>query len=133
VTAEPVVSGWCDARFAAVRSEFTTNFRERGELGGAVCLSVRGRVVASLWGGWRDSAQRQPWTADTLVNVFSVGKGPLPAGSGRRCFGHFGAGGSVGFADPDTGLAFGYVTCQMGPRRRHLRNRALLDASYGGL
>jgi CubicO group peptidase (beta-lactamase class C family) len=97
VTAEPVVSGWCDPRFAAVRSEFTSNFRERGELGGAVCVSVRGRVVASLWGGWRDSAQRQPWTADTLVNVFSVGKGLLAACAVRLI--------GDGRLDPDAAVA----------------------------
>ena len=83
MTAEPVISGWCDPRFAAVRSEFTANFLERGELGGAVSVSVRGRVVANLCGGWRDSARQQPWTADTLVNVFSVGKGLLAACAAR--------------------------------------------------
>jgi CubicO group peptidase (beta-lactamase class C family) len=53
-----------------------------------------------------------------------------PLGRGPRCFGHFGAGGSVGFCDPDAGLAFGYVTNQMGPRWRNPRNRALMDACY---
>jgi CubicO group peptidase (beta-lactamase class C family) len=83
MTTEPTVSGWCDPRFAAVRSEFTANFRDRGELGGAVCASVHGRVVVNLCGGWRDPARRQPWTADTLVNVFSVGKGLLAACAAR--------------------------------------------------
>ncbi len=83
MTTDPAVSGWCDPRFAAVRSEFTTNFRERGELGAAVCVSVGGRVVVNLCGGWRDAARRQPWTADTLVNVFSVGKGLLAACAAR--------------------------------------------------
>lgn len=32
---------------------------------------------------------------------------------GPRSFGHFGAGGSVGWADPDAGLAFGYVMNRM--------------------
>lgn len=32
---------------------------------------------------------------------------------GPRSFGHYGAGGSVGFADPDRGLAAGYVMNQM--------------------
>jgi CubicO group peptidase (beta-lactamase class C family) len=83
VATEPVISGWCDPRFTAVRGEFTTNMRERGELGGAVCVCVRGRVVANLHGGWRDLSRRQPWTADTLVNVFSVGKGLLAACAAR--------------------------------------------------
>jgi CubicO group peptidase (beta-lactamase class C family) len=83
MTTEPAVSGWCDPGFAAVRSEFTANFRERGELGAAVCVSVHGRVVVNLCGGWLDSARSQPWTADTLVNVFSVGKGLLAACAAR--------------------------------------------------
>ena len=32
---------------------------------------------------------------------------------GPRSFGHFGAGGSVGWADPDAELAFGYVMNRM--------------------
>jgi CubicO group peptidase (beta-lactamase class C family) len=64
---------------------------------------------------------------------FQLTHAERPLGRGPRCFGHFGAGGSVGFCDPDTGLAFGYVTSQLGPRWRNPRNRALMDASYAGL
>jgi CubicO group peptidase (beta-lactamase class C family) len=97
MTTELAVSGWCDPRFAAVRSEFAANFRERGELGGAVCVSVGGRVVVNLCGGWRDSARRQPWTADTLVIVFSVGKGLLAACAARLS--------GEGRLDPDATVA----------------------------
>jgi CubicO group peptidase (beta-lactamase class C family) len=69
--------GWCDPRFAAVQDEFRRNFRERGELGAAVCITLDGIVVADLWGGWADEQLRRPWSPDTLVNVFSVGKGLL--------------------------------------------------------
>ena len=33
--------------------------------------------------------------------------------AGERSFGHYGAGGSVGFADPDRAMSFGYVMNQM--------------------
>jgi CubicO group peptidase (beta-lactamase class C family) len=70
------MAGWCDPRFAALREAFAANFAERGEIGAAVCLSVRGTTVADLWGGVAGSG---PWQRDTLVNVFSVGKGLIAA------------------------------------------------------
>jgi CubicO group peptidase (beta-lactamase class C family) len=33
--------------------------------------------------------------------------------AGRRSFGHPGAGGSLGYADPDLGIGYGYVMNQM--------------------
>lgn len=54
-------------------------------------------------------------------------------GSGTRSFGHFGAGGSLGFADPDARLAFGYAMNRSGPRWQNPRNRALIDALYRSL
>jgi CubicO group peptidase (beta-lactamase class C family) len=43
-------------------------------------------------------------------------------------FGHFGAGGSLGFADPDARIGFGYVMNRSGPRWQNPRVRGLLDA-----
>ena len=42
-----------------------------------------GRVVVDLWGGWADQAAARPWRPDTLVNVFSVGKGLIAACAAR--------------------------------------------------
>ena len=68
------LSGFCDPRFEGVRAAFTANFRERGEPGAAVCVSVGGKPVVDLWGGYADIANTRAWQQDTLVNVFSVGK-----------------------------------------------------------
>ncbi|MER6184785.1 serine hydrolase domain-containing protein [Streptomyces sp. NPDC001652] len=71
------VQGHCDERFAAVRVAFEENFRERGELGAAVAVTVGGRTVVDLWGGWADAARTRAWERDTLVNVWSTSKGPV--------------------------------------------------------
>jgi len=47
---------------------------------------------------------------------FQLTQPERPIGPGQAMFGHFGAGGSLGFADPENGVAFGYVMNQMGPR-----------------
>jgi CubicO group peptidase (beta-lactamase class C family) len=52
--------------------------------------------------------------------------GPSP-----RALGHWGAGGATGFADPEAGLAFGYVTGDMAAGMgSSKRARALVAALY---
>jgi len=64
---------------------------------------------------------------------FQLTRPEAPFGTRPRSFGHFGAGGAVGFADPDARLAFAYVMNQPGPRWRNPRNRSLIDALYASL
>jgi CubicO group peptidase (beta-lactamase class C family) len=54
-------------------------------------------------------------------------------GPNPTSFGHFGTGGAVGFADPDAGVAFGYVMNHVIPRWQSTRNRALIDEVYKSL
>ena len=61
---------------------------------------------------------------------FQLTQPERPLGPNPRSFGHFGAGGSLGFADPDAGIAFGYVMNRAGPRWQNPRVRALVDALY---
>lgn len=70
----PEIHGWCDERFAGVRNALAQNFREHGEVGAAVAISIDGALVVDLWAGWMDRARTRAWQRDTLVNVFSVGK-----------------------------------------------------------
>ncbi len=49
-------------------------------------------------------------------------------------FGHVGAGGSVGFADPEAGMSFGYSMNRMGPGLMlNERGQSLVDAAYRSL
>ena len=73
MTDNPEINGVCDARFAAVRAALAHNFREHGELGAAVAVTVDGRFVVDLWAGWGNEGRSRPWQRDTLVDVFSVG------------------------------------------------------------
>lgn len=53
---------------------------------------------------------------------------------GEHAFGHVGAGGSIGFADPSLGLAFGYTMNRMGPGiLLNERGQSLVDATYAVL
>ncbi len=64
---------------------------------------------------------------------FQLTQPERPLGPSPRAFGHFGAGGALGFCDPDAGVAFGYVINTMGPRWQNPRNRGLIDALYASL
>lgn len=64
---------------------------------------------------------------------FQLTQPERPLGPNQGAFGHFGAGGSLGFCDPQAGIAFAYVANDMGPRWQNPRNRALIDAVYASL
>jgi CubicO group peptidase (beta-lactamase class C family) len=61
---------------------------------------------------------------------FQLTQPERPLGPNPGAFGHFGAGGSLAFCDPQAGIAFGYMTNDMGPRWQNPRNRALINAVY---
>ena len=69
------IQGICEPNFRAVRQEFERNFRERGEVGASVCVTVRGQIVVNLWGGAARLETGTPWTEDTVSLVFSCTKG----------------------------------------------------------
>ena len=54
---------------------FLQNFEKFGELGAAVSVWQNGKPIVDLYGGFRDVHRDQPWTADTLVLVWSATKG----------------------------------------------------------
>ena len=66
--------------------------------------------------------------ANKIVEERLAKLGPNP-----RAFGHPGAGGSVGLADPETRVGFGYVMNQFGSRFADTRATRLVDAVYASL
>ena len=135
---------------------------EGKELGAGVAVTLDGRLVVDLRGGYVDHQRTRSWQKNTLVNVYSTTKGmtaacvhrlvdqsvldldrkishywpefgcnskeeicfglgfmmPVPGatmGPNVKAFGHPGMGGSLGFADPEARIGFGYVMNLSGP------------------
>ncbi len=80
----------------------------------------------------RVSANCQVLHADLAFGLgFMLPSEEVSFGPGANSFGHPGAGGAIGFADPDRRLGFGFVSNKLG---QHLlidpRARRLIDATY---
>jgi CubicO group peptidase (beta-lactamase class C family) len=73
-TANPVVKGETDDRFAGLRAEFQRQLDSGEELGASIAVVDRGKPVVDLWGGFREVERTSPWTRDTIVNVWSITK-----------------------------------------------------------
>jgi CubicO group peptidase (beta-lactamase class C family) len=56
-----------------------------------------------------------------------------PLGPNAESFGHYGNGGSLGFADPEAEIVFAYVMNRPGDRWQTTRTQALIDALYACL
>lgn len=64
---------------------------------------------------------------------FQLAQPGRPLGPHAEAFGHYGYGGSLGFADPVGQVAFGFVTNLPGERWQTPRTQALVDAVYASL
>lgn len=63
-----------DPAFRRVGERFAACLAD-AELGAALAVTVDGRPVVDLWGGWMDRSRRVPWRRDTLCCAFSATKG----------------------------------------------------------
>ncbi|HSJ02821.1 MAG TPA: serine hydrolase domain-containing protein, partial [Verrucomicrobium sp.] len=59
----------------ALRPIFERNFLERGEIGASVSVFLDGQELANLSGGFCEKEKLHPWTAETLVPIWSATKG----------------------------------------------------------
>jgi CubicO group peptidase (beta-lactamase class C family) len=75
MTAKTKIHGNCDPEFLRVKAVFEELFEKGKELGAGIVVSIDGKPVVDLWGGYADRKRSQPWQKDTLVNVYSTTKG----------------------------------------------------------
>ncbi|HYR39226.1 MAG TPA: serine hydrolase domain-containing protein [Methylomirabilota bacterium] len=102
-----------------------------GELGGAHVLSPEMIARATEQQVYGDDIVLQRPTRFGLGFQLTMAERPL--GPSPRAFGHFGAGGSLGFADPDARVAFGYAMNQGRGGWQHKHVRHLIDLVYATL
>ncbi len=102
-----------------------------GELGGAHVLSPEMIARATEQQVYGDDIVLQRPTRFGLGFQLTMAERPL--GPSTRAFGHFGAGGSLGFADPDARVAFGYAMNQGRGGWQHKHVRHLIDLVYATL
>lgn len=68
------VEGFCDARFEKIKQMLEENIASGEELGASIVISVDGKPVVDIWGGYFDEARTKPWEKDTITNVWSSTK-----------------------------------------------------------
>ena len=70
----PEIHGHCAPRFEPLRRALAEILAGGTEVGAALAVYVDTDAVIDLWGGHADAAKTRPWTADTIVNLYSIGK-----------------------------------------------------------
>jgi CubicO group peptidase (beta-lactamase class C family) len=68
------VQGFADTRFGAVRDCFADVVRAQPGTGAGFAAWCDGRLTVDLWCGYADAALSRPWSADSLVQPYSVSK-----------------------------------------------------------
>ena len=124
----PSTNGHGNARAV---SRFYAALSDDGDLDGVHILSpamVEMAIAEQVYG--EDLVLQRP----TRFGLgFQLTMAERPLGPGPRSFGHFGAGGSLGFADPDARVAVAYAMNQGRGGWQHQHVRHLIDLVYEAL
>ena len=69
-----VIDGFCEERFKSVKEVFQSNFDDNLEAGASFAVTLNGKHVVDLWGGYANAAKTKEWKKNTIVNVYSTTK-----------------------------------------------------------
>ena len=68
------IEGFCEERFKSVKEVFQSNFDDNLEVGASFAVTLNGKHVVDLWGGYANATKTKRWKKDTIVNVYSTTK-----------------------------------------------------------
>jgi CubicO group peptidase (beta-lactamase class C family) len=68
------IKGYCEDRFNSVKEAFQRNFENDLEVGASFAVTIDGKHVIDIWGGYANAEKTRPWEQDTIVNVYSTTK-----------------------------------------------------------
>ncbi len=68
------LSGFCDPRFSKIKDILEGSLATGFDTGASVAIEHEGKMVVNLSGGYKDLDKNEPWTEDTILNVFSTTK-----------------------------------------------------------
>jgi CubicO group peptidase (beta-lactamase class C family) len=68
------IAGTYDPMFKPLRDALAEQLDSGEELGASIAVTIEGRPVVDIWGGWADEARTTRWGRDTVTNVWSSTK-----------------------------------------------------------
>lgn len=68
------IGGFCDPQFEEVKNTFVSHFEKGWEDGASFAITMNGKFVVDLWGGYANEAHTIPWEKDTIVCTYSTTK-----------------------------------------------------------
>jgi CubicO group peptidase (beta-lactamase class C family) len=68
------IHGVINEPFGALADVLSAALDAGDDLGASVAVTVQGKPVVDIWGGWSDEARTTPWAEDTITNVWSTTK-----------------------------------------------------------
>ena len=68
------ISGFCDPKFVAMKEVLSRSIDSGDDLGASGAVTINGKFVVDMWGGWADTEKKTPWNENTITNVWSTTK-----------------------------------------------------------